>query len=253
MANGQQFGFAAGFMVGTRTDVAGIQTPRRIGTLQDTTLEFGGDMKELYGSFQYPVDTAVGKRKVSGKSKLATQQAGTFNDLFFGETSTPSGQTKITLPPGEAFTPGSGSVNYTVALSGSVPLADQGVYYSLAGTQLLAGSTATGAGVYAFNASTGVYTFSSADIGNGVLVNYDYTVAAGFTITGNNHFMGYSPTFSLTFVDAFEGQQIEFFFPQCKANRLTFPSRLDDYWILEFDWMAFANAAGVTFTIGMPF
>ena len=252
MAGGKQFGFGSGFMTGLRTDAAGIATPRQIGTLQDNALEFSGDMKELYGSYAYPVDTAVGKRKVSGKSKLATQQLEMFNDLYFGQTLS-AGQTQRTIPPGEAFTPGSSAVSYTVALSGSTPLADQGVFYTATGIQLTAGSTATGEGVYEFVASTGIYNFSSSDIGNGVLVNYDYTIATGHTLTGQNPFMGFSPIFQMTFVDIFEGNQIEFFFPQCKASRLTFPSRLDDYWYLEFDWMAFANSAGVTFTIGMPY
>ena len=248
-----QFGFGSGFMTGTRTDLAPlVATPRRFGTLQDITIEFAGDIKELYGSYQYPVDSARGKTKITGKAKIATLQASVFNDLFFGQTLS-AGQTKIVLPPGEAFTPASGAVGYTVALSASTPLADQGVFYTASGVQLTANSTATGIGVYAFVASTGVYTFSSADIGTGVLVNYDYTVATGSSIAIGNPFMGTTPRFSTTLVDVFEGYQLELVLNQCVSSRLTFPSRLDDYWYEELDFSAFANAGNVVGTLSMAF
>ena len=247
-----EYAFGAGFMTGTRTDLAGVPTPRRFGTLQDVTIEFNGDIKELYSSYQFPVDAARGKTKITGKSKLATLQASMFNDLFFGQTLS-AGQTKITIPPGEAFTPGSSAVSYTVAMSGSTPLADQGVFYTASGIQLTAGSSATGIGVYEFVASTGIYTFSSSDIGTGVLVNYDYTVATGSSIAIGNPFMGTTPRFSLTLVDVFEGNQIELQLNQCVSTRLTFPSRLDDYWIEELDFSAFANAGNVVGTLSMAY
>lgn len=248
-----QFGFGAGFMTGTRTDLAPlIATPRRFGTLQDITIEFSGDVKELYGSYQYPVDAARGKTKITGKAKVATLQAATFNDLFFGQTLS-AGQTKITIPPGEAFIPGTAALSYTVALSSSTPLSDQGVFYTATGVQLTAGSTATGIGVYAFVASTGVYTFASADIGTGVLVNYDYTVATGNSIAIGNPFMGTTPRFSVTLVDVFEGYQLELVLNQCISSRLTFPSRLDDYWYEELDFSSFANAANVVGSLSMAF
>lgn len=247
------FGFGAGFMTGLRTDLTGVQTPRQFGIMQDVTIEFTGDIKTLFGAYEFPVDAARGKTKITGKAKIARIQAEEYNDLFFGQT-TSAGQQKLVLPPGEGFTPASAALNYTVSLSTSTPLADQGVFYnSTIGNQLTASSTAAGAGTYAFNASTGVYTFASADIGNAVLVNYSYTVATGITISIGNPFMGTTPRFQITLFDVFEGNQFNLVLNQAVANRLTFPTRIDDFWIEELDFEAFANAANAVGTISMPY
>jgi hypothetical protein len=247
------FGFGAGFMTGLRTDLTGVQTPRQFGVMQDVTIEFTGDVKELFGSYQFPVDAARGKTKITGKAKVARVQGEAYNDLFFGQTLA-AGQAKLVLPPGESFTPGSSSVSYTVALSASTPLADQGVFYNTAtGQQLTASSTAAGTGTYAFNASTGVYTFASGDIGTGVLVSYSYTVATGVNIAIGNPFMGTTPRFQVTLFDVFEGSYINLVLNQAVSTRLTFPTRIDDYWIEELDFSAFANAANAVGTLSMAF
>jgi hypothetical protein len=238
------FEFGAGILTGLRTDIAGVQTPRQFGTLQDVAIEFAGDIKELYGSLQFPVDVARGKTKITGKAKLATLQGRFYNDIFFGQT-VATGQLKFTVPPGEAFTPGTGSVTYTVAFAGSTPLVDQGVFYtSGTGEQLNASSTASGAGTYLFTATTGVYTFASADIGNPVLLNYTYTVTSGYNIAIGNPFMGTTPRFAVTLKQIFESNQIVLVLNQCVAARLTYPTRIDDYTIQDLDFSAFANAAG---------
>ncbi len=238
------FEFGAGILTGLRTDIAGVQTPRQFGTMQDVAIEFAGDPKELYGALQFPVDTARGKTKISGKAKMATIQGRFYNDIFFGQTLA-KGQLKFTVPPGETFTPGSGSVTYTVAFSGSVPLVDQGVFYtSGTGEQLDASSTASGAGTYLFTASTGIYTFASADIGNPMLLNYTYTVTSGYNIAIGNPYMGTTTRFTATLKQIFEGNQLVLVLNACVSNRLSYPTRLDDYLIQDLDFTAFANAAG---------
>src|SRR5579863_483571 len=168
MASGNQFAFGAGFLNGIRNDLALLPQPRRFATLQEASLEFAGDIKPLFGQYSYAVDVARGKTKISGKAKFAGFQAQTFNDLFFGQT-VAFGQDKIATPPGELFTIASGSVSYTVANSAGF-LADRGVFYGSGGgtgDQLTAvGSGSTAISAYSYVAATGVYTFSSADIGN---------------------------------------------------------------------------------------
>lgn len=90
MAGPNQFVFGSGLLYGFRIDIANA-TPRQFGTLQDVSLDFDGDIKDLFGQFQFPVDTARGKTKIVGKAKFATVSGEIFNDIFFGQTLTTGG------------------------------------------------------------------------------------------------------------------------------------------------------------------
>jgi hypothetical protein len=239
------YAFGAGVLTGIRNDVSGVQTPRRFGTLQDVSLEFMGEIKELWGSLQLPEDVARGKVKVQGKAKLAKIQGRFFNDIFFGQTLVNGSALQFSTPPGESFTPGTGSVTYTVANSTKTPMTDQGVFYNSGqGIQLDAVASNPGSAQYAFNAATGVYTFASADIAAGMLVNYTFTATSGFSLALGNPFMGTTPRFATTLMQVFEGLQMVIVLNNCVANRLALPTRIDDYEILDMDFSAFASANG---------
>jgi hypothetical protein len=88
---GPQYGFGSGVLYGTRI-YAGVSTPVRFGVLQDVTVDFASEIKELFGQLQYPVDAARGKAKITGKAKFAVLQASVYNNIYFGQAST-AGQT----------------------------------------------------------------------------------------------------------------------------------------------------------------
>ena len=317
-----EYGFGAGFLTGLRTDLSGVQTPRNFGTLQDIAIEFTGDTKELFGQYQYPVDTARGKTKITGKAKFATIQGRMYNDIFFGQ-SLGTGQSKFIRPPGEQLTlgatvvattnatsvAGSGTLYfaavpagvlsdmfvddtttagvatpssqvtsttttsvvfsnpgtvaataadvvdfvplaYTVALSGSTPLTDQGVYYA-SGTGLQLDAAAfppTLQGTYNFNPLTGVYSFAPGDAAASFFVNYTYHVSTGFTVAGIQLPMGNTPRFQATFQQVFEGFNVVLVLYACVSSRLTFPTRIDDYVIQDIDFSAFSDASNRVFS-----
>ena len=240
------FQFGSGVLTGTRTDLAGVQTPRRFGVLQDVSIDFAGDVKMLFGTNQYPVDTARGKTKIDGKAKFAALQASGYNDLFFGQTLA-TGQSKYAYNERTTLATTTAAISYTVANSASTPLVDQGVFYggtgTTAGVQLTASSTASGSAVYAFNGSTGVYSFAGADSAAAVLVNYKYQVSTGFNIAINQQFMGTTPRFGLTLFQRFEGTDMVLDLFSATSSKLTYPTRIDDYVVSEMDFSAFANAA----------
>lgn len=240
-----EFGFGSGILTGIRTDVSGV-TPMRFGALQDVNVEFTGDTKELFATQQYPIDTARGKTKITGKAKVAEIKAQMYNDLFFGQTLGTGG---LKFAWNESTTLGTGAASYTVSFSGSTPLVDQGVFYVTNGNQLLAQTAAPStAGKYRFTASTGVYDFSTFDASLGIFVNYTYQVATGFNIGGQNPLMGNTPQFQATLMQQFENQQIVLVLYKCISARLTFPTRIDDYMIMDLDFSAFADAAGKVFS-----
>lgn len=87
MPGASQYMFGSGLARATRNDIAG-GTPRIFGVMQDISISFDGEIKELFGQFQFPVDTARGKTKIAGKTKFATINGAIFNDTFFGQTQT---------------------------------------------------------------------------------------------------------------------------------------------------------------------
>lgn len=101
MAGASQYMFGSGLVYGTRNDTTG-NTPRLFGTLQDVSIDFDGEIKDLFGQFQFPVDTARGKTKVTGKAKFATVSGEIFNDIFFGQTLT-EGQTSFAYNEAETL------------------------------------------------------------------------------------------------------------------------------------------------------
>lgn len=233
-----EFGFGSGILTGTRTDIVG-GAPIRFGALQNVDIEFSGETKELYATNQYPIDTARGKTKVSGKAKVAEIKGHMYNDLFFGLTLN-TGSTRYAW--NESTTVAS---TYTVANAADPPLTDQGVFYGSNGNQLYPVTTTPTTGQYEFNASTGVYTWAAGDSGQQVLISYTYTSASvGYNIPITNPLMGNTPRFSVTLFQQFENNQIVLKLNACVSTRLTFPTRIDDYVLQDLDFGAFADAAG---------
>ena len=244
-----EYGFGSGIMTGLRNDVVGVQTPWRLGALQDVTISFAGEQKELFSFNTFPVDSARGKTKIQGKAKFAEIKAQTYNSLFFGQTVT-SGQLKFAF--NETTTLGTVTPSYTVANSGSTPLTDQGVFYQSNGEQLQAVSSGASSGQYVFVPATGVYTFSTFDISAAISVNYTYAVTTGQTITGANPLMGTTPRFQTTLMQQYETtnglpNQIVLVLPNCVGTMLDFPTRVDDYVIQGFDFVAYAASSGIPF------
>lgn len=77
--------FGIGALWGTRTDVPNIG-PDQFAVLQDNTVEFQFEVKELYSQLGYPIDIARGKGKITGKAKVARVFGALYGDIFFGDT-----------------------------------------------------------------------------------------------------------------------------------------------------------------------
>ena len=234
-----QIGFAAGVMIGTSL-TANPPTPRRFGILQDATLDFSADLKELYGQKRYAIALAPGKTKVSIKAKFASVRGALFNDMYFGAATTPATQTLFA--DSEAGTIPS-STAYTVTVSNSAKwLTDQGVYYALTGQPFTRVSSAPAVGQY--SVAAGVYTFAAADASTAVYTSYTYSSTSGLMIPITNLAMGAGPAFSIVLSQPFDGRQATYQFNNCQAAKLSLPTKQDDFTIPEMDFMIAADAAG---------
>jgi hypothetical protein len=243
-----QLAFGSGALWGERTDlgIASGVGPRQFGVLQDISVDFDWTNKELYGQYQFPVAIGRGQAKITGKAKFARILGLLYSDLFFGQAAV-TGQFGVQEYEADTI-PGTTPFQITVGNAASYN-DDLGVFYAASGLAFNRVTTPSSAGQYSVNFATGVYTFSSADAGLAVLISYTYNVTtSGEKITITNQLMGVMPTFKATFYTTYSGKGTSLRLNACTAQKLSLPTRIDDWTIEELDFMAFADASG---TIGI--
>ena len=62
-------------------------TPIQVAAIQNASVDFDGDAKQLYGQNQFPLDTARGKIKITGKFEIGQVNLNLWNSVFFGMSS----------------------------------------------------------------------------------------------------------------------------------------------------------------------
>jgi len=213
--------------------------PLRFGALQDVSIDLSADIKELYGQYQFALDTARGKTKVEWKAGSGNIDITAFNQVYFG------GDVVATDEMLQAFNE-SGTVPamaaYTVTVSNASEfIMDLGVYSSTTGLPLkqVPGTPATGE--YSVSAA-GVYTFNAAQAEAVLLFNYLYEGAAGGTLTVTNPLMGSTPKFQLVASQTYDGKTFTAILYSCVADKLSLPLKQDDYLMAELSGTAHSNA-----------
>lgn len=240
-----QYQFGSGNAFGLVT-AGGIVVPRKFGTLQEISLDFTFNVKELYGQFQFPVTVARGQGKIAGKAKFANLNGAMINDLFFS-ASNATGQTLSAI--GEAATIPASPFQVTVA-NGATFKEDLGVTYAATGialTRVVSGPTT---GQYSVNGS-GVYTFAAADTTLGVLIDYGYTATSGNTTTIGNALTGLAPNFALSLPMKYNGKTCYMKMNACVSSKLTIATKLEDFVVPDFDFSCFADASNTIGSISL--
>jgi len=246
------FVFGSGVLIGTQLNVAN-PTPINFGLVQKVSVDTSVSVKELYGQYAFPVAVGSGTRKVTCKASLARFSGQALGRLFYNQVpiagSTISQFAEMHNVP--AASP------YTITVTNSAHfVADQGVVYTASGLPLLNVATLTAAGQYTFNGSTGVYTFFSGDAGASVLISYTYAQTATTTqsLAIGNPLVGPTSTFSalLFATDPTTNAQFSVTLNQCVASKFSFDTNIEDFAKPDFEFQAFANAAGqvMTFNFG---
>jgi hypothetical protein len=214
--------------------------PLRFGALQDVSVEFSGDIKQLHGQYQFPLDVARGKSKVEGKIASGNIDVEQFNTLYFGQTTTTGEYKTVT---GETGTIPASPFQITVANAAGFHL-DLGVYFAATGAPLRQVASAPAAGEYSVT-SGGVYTFAAANTGLAVLIDYVYTDAAtGRTLEIKNLLMGSTPKFQLICSQLYNGKTFHLCLYSVVIDKLSLPLKMDDYTIGDMGFQAQANSAG---------
>lgn len=228
-------------------------TPQRF-LIQEFSLDWDLPLKELNSLYVFPIATARGAGKITGKVKFANINIGQLNSVFFGEPSAPvaGGANQVVPINDEKVSPITGGT-YTVANAASIssgnPMTDLGVRYggsgATAGQFLTRVASAPTQGTYSVNLTTGVYTFNSADNGSIALIDYAYSPnsSTNQSVLVQNHLIGSSPTFQLIGKGVFPGTSLKIAFQlnQVIANKLSQPWKLNDWLMQELDFGAFAD------------
>lgn len=244
-----QLGFGAGILYGIQTqDATGTAvangTPVQFGALQDISADISFEEKMLYGAYQMPIAVGRGKGKFSLKAKTANIMGTVFSDLFFGAGG--SNSIKDVVANFAASVPASTPWQVTIAPPNSGTfVSDYGVLNANTGLPLKKVATGPAAGQYSVTAG-GVYTFASADANTPVLISYEYsaTSTSARVVTMTNQLMGYAPTFKCALDTAFGGKSLTLVLNSCVSTKLSLPFKNDDFMVPEFEFSAFADAAG---------
>lgn len=237
-----QYSFGAGVLYGkslTNTPA----TPVRFGALQDVSIDFQFNTKELYSSKQFPVAVGRGTGKIMGKANFGQFNAQAFNDLFFGLSNPSTGSTRTEVE--EAGTVTSNIV--TVSHNGAgVFVSDQGVVLASDHSVYTRVTSAPVGQQYSCNETTGVYTFNASQNAAAVLVSYTWADAAnGKKITLTNQLLGASPQFSLVLTESFTRlattKKLTLTLNACMSSQLTIATKLEDFTIPAFSFQAYAD------------
>jgi hypothetical protein len=244
------FVFGSGVLIGTQLNVP-TPTPINFGLVQKVSVDTSVTVKELYGQYAFPVAVGSGTRKVQCKASLARFSGQAIGRLFYNQVPIPG--STISQFAEVHSVPGTGP--YTIAVTNSTHFAaDQGVVYALTGLPLIAVASSPAQGQYAVSAA-GVYTFASADASAGVLISYTYTAATtGEALAIANPLIGPTSTFAATLfaTDPTTNVQFSVALNQCVASKFSFDTNIEDFAKPDFEFQAFANAAGqvMTFNFG---
>ena len=240
---GQCFGNPiGGNLAGAVAGTTASTQPVRFMTIQDIDVTVDQTLKELKGQYKFPDDVAPADMKITGKIGSGRISVDAYNQLFFADLYT-AGENSITVAAEAHTVPA--ATPYTVQIappgSGTFEL-DLGVQYAN-GQPLAKVATVSAVGQYSVS-SAGLYTFDAADASAAILISYNYKLtASGHTLAVNNQLMGYGPSWEMWLAQPYQGTNGLHLF-QCRASKLNFPLKRDDYELTEIDFEAYPNASG---------
>jgi hypothetical protein len=217
-------------------------TPVRLGVLQEVTVTFKGDLKKLFGQYQFPVATARGKVEIDIKGKFAAFDPVAINQLFFAQSQTAG----ITLIADNESHPIAATVTATNATNFVSPGGDFGVQNGTTGATMVKVASSPAVGQYSVVESTGVYSFNATDVTSGfpVLLSYLYTAATrGLTTQISQQLMGYAPEVEMFLYNNFRSKYLACQLNDVTIGEISLPSKLEDFWVSDISGSANANAA----------
>lgn len=239
---GQPLGFGIGQL--SLIPSGSNPTPVQVGILQDLSVDFDGELVELYGENQYAVDLAIGKRKISGKAKSGQIGSKTLGAILSGSTSATG--SKIGVASESGTVPGTSAYTVTVA-HGANFYENLGVRDTTSDIPMICVASPSAANEYSVNTSTGVYTFASGAASHGVKISYSYTDAStGKTLSITNQPMGTITLFALELFNTHpsSGKSYGIKLNKVAVPKLALALKQDGHAMSDIDFMAMDDGTG---------
>lgn len=246
--------FGPGILYLTRTDIAN-STPVNVGFCNEFSYDLSGDTKDLNGQNQFPLLIARSTIKATGKIKAAAMSGQALNSLLIGGTWTVGTQYDIQTTASTPIPTTPFQITPTVPSTGTFDT-DLGVINAATFQPLTKVASGPTAGQYSVNASTGVYTFSSADQGSGisVIITFAYKFTSGATGMSQivqNQLIGTTPTFQLDYKTTLYGATYYVRFFNAVGTKWSMGHKITEFAMPEYDFGFFANAAQQVMIISM--
>ena len=227
--------FSSGIMYGINTDNGGA-VPEEFGLLQNVSIEFNRDIKTLHGENQFPALCATGMSTITGRAAHGRIFGSLYADIFFGE-SVATGALVV------AHNEAANVTATTVTVANSATFSDDLGVYLTTGERLTQVATTPAAKQY--TVAAGVYTFNVAQTGAAVKISYLYASATGKKVVIHNQFMGVTPSFRMVLMNPGRTQRgsapFSLVLNSCTSGKLTFPTRLGEFALPEFDFQGYAD------------
>jgi len=218
-------------------------TPIRVGVLQSVMLDYALKPTELYGARVNPVNIMASTGKLTGKCKLASWSAYTYNAILFGNTSLVATGMGVVLDEPHVIP---ASTPFTVIITTTAAGIDMGVFYASAvsgGVQQQFTAVASGPTVGQYSLviapTTMTYTFAAADAGKSIFISYQTPTVGYSTWNFPNPFSGPPPNFQVCMTMPYQGKTALFTIPNCSINKLAIPTKINGWVETEFDFQAF--------------
>ena len=144
-------------------------TPVQFGIIQDVTMDFSFDMKELYGQKQFAVKLARGKGKATWKCKSAQLRGAVINEIFFNGTLTPTSQELTALAEPHTVS-GVASSRFVAVTNAATFLGN--ILVDKSDVPLIPVPAGTALTANHYHVANGVYEFYSASAGDALAFTY---------------------------------------------------------------------------------
>lgn len=215
-------------------------TPIHVATVSGGSYSIKRTTVPLKNADGYVIDSFVAEESIAGKLTFSDWSNSLLSMAARGVTVAAGQKIGASHPATIPTTP------FEITVTQGATFADNlGVMDLTAGKKMTRAATATGAGVYSVNTTTGVYTFNTADAGHQVLIMYRYTAAASgatgeialSTASANTKFSIhiYQPRVT--------SKEWGFYVPAASINNLDVAFKKDGWSEVSLDWEAVADAS----------
>jgi hypothetical protein len=233
------FLFDSGALFGISNAVGALPVPVKFASLQGVAAKVGFKTTDSPLQLQTAIGKTIDKLTLNFVAKTAQINGRLLNQILYGSAITTGSQN---LARDVAFSvPAVPPYTFTASLG--TFLQDLGIQYSATGEPLVPVVGPPAQGQYSLDTSTGIYTFSAADVSQALVANYLYSLTTGNQLALTNAWKQIAPTFQAVLSTQYDGKQVTWNLPACVSTQLAMNLQLEKFNVAELQFSALSNAS----------